>query len=37
MAQFLAKMIENGNRTLESVPDRWKSEVERILKEDEFI
>lgn len=37
MAQFLAKRIENGDRTLESVPDRWKPEVERILKEDGFI
>lgn len=35
MAKVYARMIKNGKMTLESVPEKWRGQVEQLLREDE--
>lgn len=32
MAKFYVYMIKGGRMTIDQVPDRWKTEVEKLLK-----
>ena len=34
MAKVYARMIKNGKMTLESVPEKWRGQVEKLLEED---
>ena len=34
MAKIYAKYIKQGKITIEDVPERWKTEVEELLKEE---
>lgn len=34
MAKIYAKYIKRGKITIEDVPERWKTEVEELLKEE---
>ena len=35
MAKVYARMIKNGKMTLERVPEKWRGQVEQLLREDE--
>ena len=35
MAKVYARMIKNGKMTLESVPEKWRGQVEKLLGESE--
>jgi hypothetical protein len=34
MAKVYARMIKSGKMTLESVPEKWRGQVEKLLRED---
>ena len=34
MAKIYADLVRRGQRTIEEVPERWRAEVEEILRED---
>lgn len=35
MAKVYARMIKNGKMTLERVPEKWRGQVEQLLRENE--
>lgn len=35
MAKVYARMIKNGKMTLERVPEKWRGQVEKLLRENE--
>lgn len=35
MAKVYARMVRNGKMTLESVPEKWRGQVGKLLGEDE--
>lgn len=35
MAELYARYVRAGKRTLESVPERWRADVEAILEKDQ--
>lgn len=34
MAKVYARMVKNGKMTLESVPEKWRAQVEKLLEEE---
>lgn len=34
MAKAYARMVKSGKMTLESVPEKWRGQVEKLLRED---
>lgn len=34
MAKVYARMVKSGKMTLESVPEKWRGQVEQLLRED---
>lgn len=34
MAKVYARMVKSGKMTLESVPEKWRGQVEKLLRED---
>ena len=35
MVRIYLRLVLSGERTLESIPDRWRSEVEALLESDQ--
>lgn len=35
MAKVYARMVKSGKMTLESVPEKWRGQVEQLLRENE--
>ena len=34
MAKLYAKKIDNGERTLDSVPERWRKQIEEVIPDE---
>ena len=34
MAKVYARMVKSGRMTLENVPEKWRGQVEQLLRED---
>lgn len=35
MAEFWYRLVKNGVKTIDDVPEKWREEVERMLEEDD--